>query len=91
MTYEIFFKSSATERYDTDQNDRVRTYLETAGFHDFGEFGGTALGLPVDDPTASDNGFVVETDEVTARRLGNGIAELLGNRDVYVQPGGTDG
>ena len=91
MTYELFFKSSATERYDTDQNDRVRMYLENAGHPAVGEFGGTSLALGEDDPTASDNGFEIEADEVTARRLGNEIAVLLGNRDVYVQAVAVDG
>jgi hypothetical protein len=91
MTFELFYKSTATERYDTDMNDRVRTYLENAGITVVGEFGGTAMGVPADDPTASDNGFEIEADELLAHRLGNEIAVLLGNRDVYVQPVKTDG
>jgi hypothetical protein len=91
MTYELYFKSSATERYDTDQNDRVRMYLENAGYPAVGEGGGTALGLGEDDPTASDNIFEIEADETIAVRLGNEIAALLGGRDVYVQEVKVDG
>ncbi len=89
--HELFFKSSAVERYESDMNDRVREHLENAGVAVTGEFGGSADGIAADDPTASDNGFNILCDEETALRMGNEVAEMLGNRDVYVQVVTTGG
>ena len=91
LPHELFFKSSAVERYETDMNDRVREHLENAGVAVTGEFGGSADGIAADDPTASDNGFNILCDEETALRMGNEVAELLGHRDVYVQVVTTGG
>jgi hypothetical protein len=85
MTYQLLFKSSAVERYDTDMNERVRMYLENAGFPVVGEFGGTAMGIPADDPNASDNGFEVEADAEIAQRLSHEISALLGGRAVLFE------
>ena len=89
--HELFFKSSAVERYESDMNDRVRQHLMNAGVAVTGEFGGSADGIAADDPTASDNGFNILCDEETALRMGNEVAEMLGNRDVYVQVVTTGG
>jgi hypothetical protein len=89
--HELFYKSSATERYESDMNDKVREHLENAGVAVTGEFGGTTMGIAADDPTASDNGFNILCDEETALRMGNEIAELLDHRDVYVQVVTTGG
>lgn len=85
MHYELTFKSSADERYETDQNDRVRLHIEQAGVEVVGEFGGSYLQVARTDPDGSDNGFLVDCDEVTAKRLGHEIGDLLNGRDVNVR------
>jgi hypothetical protein len=91
MIFTLEFKSSAHERYNTDMNDRVRLHFEQAGIKVVGEFGGTAMMLDESDPAASDNGFDIETDQVTAQRLSHELEKLLDGRPVYVQPGGSGG
>jgi hypothetical protein len=91
MTYELMYKSSATERYDTDMNDRVRDYLENAGYKVLSESGGTYLGAPEDDPHASDNIFEVDADFPTVQMLSHEISALLGNRSVLFEQVKTDG
>lgn len=91
MTYELFFKSSATERYDTDMNDRVREYLDNAGYTVVGEGGGTYLGAPEDDPRASDNIFEIDCTFEIAQRLAHEISVMLGNRSVLFEQVKTDG
>lgn len=84
MSWEIHFKSSATERYDTDMNEKVRGLLASRHIAVHEEFGGTLIGTDDNDPNASDNGWVIDTDELTARRVGSDISQLLGGRNVDV-------
>lgn len=86
--YDLFFKSSQTERYETDMNDRVRMHLENAGVKLVRESGGTARTAPENEATASDNLFTVECDGEVALRLGREIGAMLGHRAVYVEPVG---
>jgi hypothetical protein len=91
MIFTLEFKSSAHERYNTDMNDKVRLHIEQAGLKVVGEYGGTAMMLDEDDPGASDNGFDIDTDEVTAQRLSHELETLLGGRPVYVGKSGGHG
>lgn len=83
--YELQFKSSPNERYDTDLNDRVRMYLDNAGVKVTEEFGGSNLTSSMDDPDGSDNGWVIAVDGTTARQLATEISILIGGRDVEVR------
>jgi hypothetical protein len=85
MTYELMFKSSANERYDTDQNEQVRAYLQNAGYPVVGEAGGTSLAVSEDDPNASDNIFEIEADGEVTQRLSHEISALLGGRAVLFE------
>jgi hypothetical protein len=85
VIYQLEFKSSLTERYDSDLIDLVRMHVENSGVKVVGEFGGgSLLGTSEDDMFAAVNGFQIECDGEIALRLSKEIERML-TRAVYVE------
>ena len=84
--FELFYNSTPEERYNNDINTKVRQYLEQQQITVVEEYGGTAWR---NDVGVSDNGWVVETDEVTARSLRCVLQKML-SRDVTLNEEDTE-
>jgi hypothetical protein len=81
--YELIYKQTRGERYDTDMNERAHAVLTRHKIAVHEEFGGTGFS---DDPyeLVAENGYVIDTDEMTARRLAKIIESEVVGRTVAV-------
>lgn len=79
MLVDISFQSTVGERFDSDQNERVTAYLESQTTV-VEVYGGVSLAEDPNDPTAADNGWVVETEGLaTAAVLTHHVNQMVGH------------
>lgn len=76
----IHWTSSRDERYGGEMLTKADSLVKDSGLTVVEEFGGSAIGVSPDDPTGSDNGYVIESDdELAVRRLAGEISNAVGH------------
>lgn len=86
MYVDIHFSSSANERLDSDQNERVTAFLgaQTTVVE---IYGGTDLTLDSDDLKGADNGWVIETESMSRAVVLAHHVHLMVGHEVGVTEG----
>lgn len=76
----LHWNSSAGERYGGAMIAKADRIVKQSGLSVIEEFGGSVLGAEWADPTAADNGYVVESDdELAVKRLASEISKAVGH------------
>lgn len=79
MQWDLHIKSTPDERYNGIIDEHVERVFKDNRVKVIEHYGGTALGeWAGDDQLTSDNGWVFETDEMTARRIEQHLQRVTG-------------
>lgn len=82
MQFQLEYKQTPHERYNTAMNERVRQLLEDADIEITEEYGGSGIGSDMDELVA-ENGFVVDVGMPTLNLIAPMIQDIVG-RDINV-------
>ncbi len=71
--WQIEYKQTSEERYDSDMNDLVETQVKMFGVEILESYGGSGFGPGM----VAENGYVFKADEETAKRLQAHVAAYI--------------